>query len=678
MPILLSLAARITNFRSQRVQSSSQASNLPSSPQPSTGYSASRHSASKADLLDGWCEKAILALVLAALVLGPLAFGAVEAPSILILQALTVGTGFLWLVRSWLTRSYRILVPPVCWAVCLFIGYAVFRYQMVVREGGIEYLARQELILVLMYGFLFFAVLNNLSRQESVQAVSMTLFGLGTIISLYAVYQFLTKSTHVLWVAQYAGYIGRGSGTYMCPNHLAGLLEMIMPLALAFTLTGRFKPTAKVFLGYAALAVFAGIGVSLSRGGWLSTALALLLFFALLLRKRGQRLVAILFLILLLGGFVFFVKNVGAWQRRVHVVLTENKGGQDSRFELWRPAYQMWRDHFWWGVGPAHFDQAFRKYRPDDIQMRPLYVHNDYLNTLADWGVVGLGLIAITILLLYAGVIQSWKYVQRSNDLAAKRSNRSAFVLGAAVAVLAMLLHSAVDFNMHIPANAMVAVTLMALLAGHVRFATERYWLKLGWFGKPILTCVGLAGLVYLAQQTGQAGHAYVLLDRANRAKALSAKLNSLKAAWAVEPQNPETTYQLGETLRLASWEGVGNYRDLASEALTWFQRGMKLNPYDPYNYLRYGMCLHWLDRSNEAAPYFQKALDLDPKSYFMMCHMGWHYLQLDDLPKAKLWFEKAVFQAHWHPQYRFTRYQTGLFYLNLVEQRLREKSGKP
>jgi O-antigen ligase len=330
--------------------------------------------------LDRWLERGILGLVLFAVVFGPLAFGAVDLPQLLVLEWVTACVLVLWVVRSWADPSSRLLWPPICWSVLLFLGYAGFRYAMVVDEGGIEYLARQEVILVAMYGFLFFAVLNNLSRQECAQTLSVTLFGLATLLSVYAVYQFLTKSGRVLWVPQYPGYLGRGSGTYMCPNHLAGLLEMVLPLALAFTLTGRSKPTTKVFFGYASVAIFAGIGVTLSRGGWVASGAALLVFFGLLMRKRGQRLAGVIFLALLVGGSVFFVKNLGALQRRKDVAFNENQGS-DTRFELWKPAVKIWKDHVWWGAGPAHFDDAFRAYRPDDLQMRPLYAHNDYLNT---------------------------------------------------------------------------------------------------------------------------------------------------------------------------------------------------------------------------------------------------------------------------------------------------------
>jgi O-antigen ligase len=585
----------------------------------------------------------------------------------LTIQAMTMGAVGLWVVRCWLAKSYRLLWPPACWAVALFLIYAVVRYRMVLAEGGVEYIARVELIEVLIYGALFFVMVNNLSRQEATQLTSLTLFGLGTLLSMYAIFQFLTKSKWVLWSPQYEGYIGRGSATFMCPNHLAGFLEMLLPLTLAFTLTGRFKPTAKVFLAYSVLAIFAGIGVTLSRGGWTATGMALLVFFGLLLRRRGHRLTALVFLVLLLGAFGLFFKNLPFLQRRLNVVLNENQLS-DARFRLWKPTVHMWQDHFWWGVGPAHFDARFRLYRPDDVQMRPLYAHNDYLNTLADWGLVGMVLIAAALVLLYWGVLQTWKFVRRSNDLAAKQSNRSAFVLGAAVALFAILVHSFVDFNMHLPANAILAITLMALLAGHCRFATERYWFKLSWVGKLTVTGLCLVFLGYLSEQGWRRGREYVLLDRAAKATELQPKLASLKAAYSIDPQNSETTYQLGETLRLASWQGFEGYQQLATEALQWFDKGIKLNQFDPYNYLRYGMCLHWLDRHGEAAHFFEKALSLDPRSYYMLGLMGWHCFQLEKYDEAKRWFEEAVYQAHWAPEYHSHKYETGVFYLDLIK----------
>src|SRR5205807_2416379 len=107
---------------------------------------------------------------------------------------------------------------------------------------------------------------NNLHRQKWVQAISFTLVFLAMAISIYALFQFLTNSQQV-WVFK-TPYKHQGTGTYISPNHLGGFLEMVLPLGLAFALTSRLKPVGKVFVGYAALMIVVGIGVTISRGSW--------------------------------------------------------------------------------------------------------------------------------------------------------------------------------------------------------------------------------------------------------------------------------------------------------------------------------------------------------------------------------------------------------------------------
>src|SRR4051812_35308571 len=117
------------------------------------------------EVLDCWCERGILGLALTILVAGPLCFGAVDAPWFLSIQALTIVLTLLWVARFWLSPRAQLLWPPVCWAAAAFTLYAVVRY----LTADIEYVARQELIRVLIYALIFFAIMNNLHRQKSVQ-----------------------------------------------------------------------------------------------------------------------------------------------------------------------------------------------------------------------------------------------------------------------------------------------------------------------------------------------------------------------------------------------------------------------------------------------------------------------------------------------------------------------------
>ena len=111
----------------------------------------------------------------------------------------------------------------------------------------------------------------------------------------------------------------------------------------------------------------------------------------------------------------------------------------------------------------------------------PTASHNDYLNLLADWGTVGGVIVLAGMVVFGAGLAKTWKYVRPpENDFGRGLSNRFAFFLGASAGLLALAVHSVVDFNLHIPANAIVGVTLLALLSSNLRFATERYWLAAG------------------------------------------------------------------------------------------------------------------------------------------------------------------------------------------------------
>src|SRR5688500_17014484 len=104
------------------------------------------------EAFDRWCERGILGLVLAILVFGPLATGAVRTLEFLIVQGLTLGVLLLWIIRIWAGERTKFLWPPICWAVIAFVVYAVARY----LTCDIEYVGRRELIRILVYAFLFF------------------------------------------------------------------------------------------------------------------------------------------------------------------------------------------------------------------------------------------------------------------------------------------------------------------------------------------------------------------------------------------------------------------------------------------------------------------------------------------------------------------------------------------
>jgi O-antigen ligase len=621
------------------------------------------------ETLDRWCERSILGLVLGILVFGPLAMGAVDAPEFVVLQGLTVVVMLVWALRLWISPKPRLLWPPLGWAVLAFAALAIGRY----LTADIEYIARLEMIQVLMYSFLFFAIVNNLYRQESAQIISFTAIFLAMGISCFAVYQILTHSNRV-W-DYVSPYLGRASGTYISPNNFAGFLEMLLPLATAYILVGRMKPVVRVLLGYAALVMLGGMAVTFSRGGWVAAAVALLVLLGTLLFHRNHRLPALLLLVVLAGGgMVFVTQYLSKTLSYIHRVETDFQDKPENvlnlRRGMWTAAEQMWRDHFWWGVGPAHYDYCFREYRPVGVQGNPDRAHNDYLNLLADWGAVG-GIIVLTGMVTFgAGLRKTWKYVRPSeNDFGRGMSNRFAFSLGASAGLLALAVHSVVDFNLHIPANAILGVTLLALLSSNLRFATERYWLGARLPVKMLATLTLAAGVAYLSCQGWRRVREAAWLAQAERLPNFSPeRAAAWKKAFDVEPMNFETAYNLGEAYRVESFDGGQDYKDLAQKAMGWYARGMKLDPHNSYNYLRYGMCLDWLEKHDEAGPYFNHADALDPKGYYTAANIGWHYIQAGNYAAARSWLERSL-RLEWHGN------DIARSYLDIVERKLVENA---
>ncbi|MCX7866438.1 MAG: O-antigen ligase family protein [Limisphaera sp.] len=610
------------------------------------------------------CERGLLFLTLVLLVFAPLATGCVRPQDFLVVQALTVALLGLWILRLCVEKRPELLWPPICWVVVLFTLYALGRYW----TADIEWVARQEWLRVLVYASVFFVVLNHLHGQEATRTIAFTMIGLGTLISFYAIYQFVSGSNQVWGFV--SPYRHRGLGTYINPNHLAGFLELVVPLAFTYAVASRLSPVGKVVLGYAGLVMLAGLVVTLSRAGWVAAGTVLLVMFVVLALRSAHRWLALgLLAVAVAAGFYFLPKSF-VLKKRWELVAREVAEGRtaDVRPALWRSAWELWRENPWWGIGPGHFDYRFRQVRPAAVQNRPDRVHNDYLNTLVDWGVVGATLVGAALICLLVGVVQTWPYVRGTlADLGGRASNKFAFVFGASLGLGAILIHSVADFNMHIPANALIAVTWMALLSSHLRFSTDRYWFRARLPVKVAVTLVLVTVAGYLGREAWVSAREQRVLARADRLPDCSPEqVAELQKAWAIEPRNGRTAYRLGEALRIQSFEGATNYQALAEQAMRWFEIAMRLNPYDPYPPLRYGMCLDWLDRTEEAQPYFDRAVELDPNSYYVVAHMGWHYVQKGQYASARPWFERSR-RLQWKDNPMADRY------LEIVRRRLLE-----
>jgi hypothetical protein len=374
----------------------------------------------------------------------------------------------------------------------------------------------------------------------------------------------------------------------------------------------------------------------------------LLLGFLMCHQNYRGRAGGLLLLLLAGGGFSVwhYLSRSINYRRRV-IGDTDGLGVLDwpDRFDMWRAAVRMWRDHFWWGVGPAHFDYCFGEYRPESFQGRPLWAHNDYVNLLADWGTVGGAIVVGGMVVFVIGLWKTWPHVRRAeNTFGSGQSNRFAFYLGAVCGLFALAVHSSADFNVHTPANALVGVTLLALVASNVRFATVRHWRRVRLPLKLACSLVLMGGAAgFVAQGWRRGAEAFWRAQAENLPDYSPRHTEALQKALTCEPKNFQTAYDLGECYRTLSLNGGTNYADLARTALDFYAQASRLNPHDPYSQLRSGMCLDWLGRHAEAEPFYSTAETRDPNGNYVVANIGWHFVQTGDYSAARQWFWRAI-----------------------------------
>ncbi|MEE4112855.1 MAG: O-antigen ligase family protein, partial [Desulfobacteraceae bacterium] len=291
--------------------------------------------------------------------------------------------------------------------------------------------------------------------------------------ALYGNLQALVPNMGVLWVTYLKAYLGDARGTYINRNHFAGLMEMLLPLLLGFGLSrvswgGRLKMATLlhserlhqhllVILGLVIMAL--ALLFSKSRGG-ITGGLIGLLVFVWLLRGRQRRLPletrAALGLFLAL--IVFYGLNVG-FGPIIERFLALDQGG-NGRLDFWRDSLPMIADHPL-GIGLAAFKTVFPVYHVSAVSdaSMPYYLHNDWLQLLAETGWIGLISLGGAFLVFMGRSVVRIRRMDPASD-----PQRFFLAVGAFSGLVALGFHSLMDFNLQIPANATYFVMLLALV----------------------------------------------------------------------------------------------------------------------------------------------------------------------------------------------------------------------
>ena len=126
-----------------------------------------------------------------------------------------------------------------------------------------------------------------------------------------------------------------------------------------------------------------------------------------------------------------------------------------GRALLWKQASGIVRDYPALGTGLETFPLAFRRYQTSSLDLTVDHAHNDYLEVTTDTGIIGAVLLFIPIMGLLVKMI--WAYV------GARRAYRRSVLLACTGSTAAMLVHSIMDFNLQVPANALLFAVVLGM-----------------------------------------------------------------------------------------------------------------------------------------------------------------------------------------------------------------------
>jgi O-antigen ligase len=191
---------------------------------------------------------------------------------------------------------------------------------------------------------------------------------------------------------------------------------------------------------------------SRSRAG-IAAAWAGVVLVAVIWTARRRRHSAALAIVLCLVVLTF---AGGAWIGLEPVFTRFRSAEQDlpSRVAVWKDTVKLIRAHPYGGSGPGSFEDAYTRVQTSGLTMRLNHAHDDYLEFAAEWGVPGA---ALLFALIGFVLFRAFRGIGR-----AARAEDRFLLLGCCGGLCAMLLHAVVDFNLHIPANAL----LFSVLAG--------------------------------------------------------------------------------------------------------------------------------------------------------------------------------------------------------------------
>jgi O-antigen ligase len=401
----------------------------------------------------------------AVLLSAPLAFGAVEPWAIFALEASATLLFLAWGFRQWLKRELQIISHPLHWPMLAFAG--LITMQWLAGMTAYRQATYSLLLLYLSYGLLVFVVTQTLRRTSQLEIFAWVLCGYSAVLASLSLLLGLAPNGKLygIWKPDFGG----AYGPYVNHNHYAGLMEMLTPFLLVLAATHLTRGARKVTVAVIAAVMAGSIFLCGSRGGMLAFGFQAVLLIVLLRPRQedwkrhlllGGCLAAMIGLLVWIGGNEL-TRRLASIQSETQQELT---GG--VRLSIDRDCLRMWREKPWLGWGLGTFPVVYPQFRSFYTSFFVNEAHNDYLQVLTETGLAGF---AIAIWFLVRTFRHGWAKLDNWTE-----STNGALTVAALLGCIGILVHSFLDFNLQVPANAAMFYVLCAIAASNPLQESQR------------------------------------------------------------------------------------------------------------------------------------------------------------------------------------------------------------
>jgi O-antigen ligase len=431
---------------------------------------------------------AVVVLLCLVLIFSVVAYGAVDAGAAGLLAVILTLVLLLWLAGSLGSGELSFSNDPTQLAI---VGLILIGLVQLLPLGGSDLggalsipasrtltldqnATRIAVIRLIEYAVYFAAALSFITDKKQFRRVVMAVIIFGALIAVFAILQKLLNPDNIYGARRTVQ--ASSFGPYVNSHHFAGLMEMTLGLSLGLLYGKTVKKELRAIFLLAAVLMGMALLMTGSRGGLLSLlgVLGAVTIFALLKkgergenRQTGEDTNKRRKLLLIGGGLAFFLLIAGIAVLMNDSALRglgmENNAADISngRTHFWYVALQIFKDNFLLGTGLDSFGVAFTKYDTWNGAFRIEQAHNDYLQILADAGILGLLCVLGFIYFLFR---QGLRVVFFTSD-----RFRSSVAAGALAGCFGIMIHSFFDFPLRTPANMFVFLTLAALAINEVR-----------------------------------------------------------------------------------------------------------------------------------------------------------------------------------------------------------------